>query len=168
MHRRGEVRRAAGENQRGLCKAGSTRLTQQSSAGVLDPGRGAVGFFGGDAEAAIRLVQQQASQLAGRCVEQQRGVDLQVFNFGVVAGLPLQGRGQRNFGKAGAGKHDGATYHMVGQQRVGLGVDLVLPGVLMLWHGVAQQRMRHTARQQPQRFLRGRVPVAFALPRVGG
>ncbi|MNV53600.1 hypothetical protein D3C71_1457540 [compost metagenome] len=90
VRRAGEVWSARGQAEFALRQAGAAGLAQQAAAGVLDPGLGAVGVFGGDAEAPVGVVQQQAGQLAGRRIQQQRGVDFQFFKFGVVAGLPMQ------------------------------------------------------------------------------
>ncbi len=163
----GEIGRTLGQQQRQLRKARQAGLAQQAAAGVLDPGLGAAGVFGSDAEAAVAVIEQEARDLAGRGVEQQRRMDLEFFEFGAVAVLPAKRGRQGDFGEARAGENDCVADNVVSQHRVGLRIQLVFPGVLMLLHGVAQQRVNLAAREQAEGFGGNGMPVAFALPGVG-
>ena len=60
-----EVGGAGGQGQQILVQTRQAGFTQQAAAGVLHPGLRAIGVLGGDAEAAIGIVQQEARQFAG-------------------------------------------------------------------------------------------------------
>ncbi|CAB3744949.1 hypothetical protein LMG1231_06169 [Achromobacter denitrificans] len=162
-----EIGLAIGRREQGRAQPRSAGLGEQPGAGMQGPAVFAAQLAGLDADPPVVGFDRGAHQLGRRGRQQQRSVDLQVFQFGVLGRVPLERRGQRHFRETGAGEDHRVAHDVVAQRRLRMRVELVFPGRFVLGQAVAQQGVHPVALEQAQRFGGVRMPVALALPGVG-